>query len=66
MIARPRQIAMYLCKDLTNHSLQDIGVAFAGRNHTTVLHAYKTIQRLLSINIDISEDISNLLRILSS
>lgn len=64
-IARPRQIAMCLAKDLTNHSLPEIGDGFGGRDHTTVLHACRKIKELLSSNIDIQEDYKNLLRILS-
>lgn len=65
-IARPRQIAMTLAKDLTNHSLPEIGGAFGGRDHTTVIHAYRKIQELKEIDNDISEDFSNLLRMLTS
>lgn len=65
-IARPRQVAMSLCKELTNHSLPEIGDAFGGRDHTTVLHACKTIKRLRESDADIAEDCSNLLRILST
>ena len=43
-IARPRQVAMALAKELTNHSLPEIGDAFGGRDHTTVLHAVRTIE----------------------
>ena len=65
-IARPRQIAMALSKELTNHSLPEIGDAFGGRDHTTVLHACRKIAELLKSNIDIQEDYKNLLRILSA
>ncbi len=65
-VARPRQVAMYLCKDLTNHSLPEIGEAFGGRDHTTVLHACRKIKELLGTSADISEDVSNLLRTLST
>lgn len=65
-VARPRQVAMCLCKELTNHSLPEIGDAFGGRDHTTVLHACKTIKKLRESDADISEDFSNLLRILST
>tara|TARA_R110002110_G_scaffold65206_5_gene180071 strand:+ start:10768 stop:12213 length:1446 start_codon:yes stop_codon:yes gene_type:complete len=65
-IARPRQVAMSLCKELTNHSLPEIGDAFGGRDHTTVLHACKTIKRLRESDADIGEDVSNLSRILST
>lgn len=65
-VARPRQVAMALCKELTNHSLPEIGDAFGGRDHTTVLHACRTIKALRDSDPDISEDFSNLLRILST
>lgn len=65
-IARPRQIAMALSKQLTNHSLPEIGDAFGGRDHTTVLHACRKVAELHEENIDIQEDYKNLLRILSA
>ena len=65
-IARPRQVAMSLAKELTNHSLPEIGEAFGGRDHTTVLHACRKINELKSTEIRIKEDYGNLLRILSS
>ena len=65
-LARPRQIAMSLAKELTNHSLPEIGQAFGGRDHTTVLHACRTIKDLREANINITEDYQNLLRILST
>lgn len=65
-VARPRQVGMFLCKELTNHSLPEIGDAFGGRDHTTVLHACRQIKELMSKNVDVSEDVSNLLRILST
>lgn len=65
-VARPRQIAMTLAKELTNHSLPEIGDGFGGRDHTTVLHAYRKIQELKESNSDIAEDLMNLLRILST
>jgi len=65
-VARPRQMAMCLAKDLTNHSLPEIGDAFGGRDHTTVLHACRTVKKLLSSHIDIQEDHKNLMRILSA
>ncbi|WP_305790512.1 chromosomal replication initiator protein DnaA, partial [Candidatus Berkiella cookevillensis] len=65
-VARPRQVAMSLCKELTNHSLPEIGDAFGGRDHTTVLHACKTIKNLRESDADMAEDCSNLLRILST
>ena len=65
-VARPRQVAMTLSKELTNHSLPEIGDAFGGRDHTTVLHACKQINKLRHSSIDIQEDYNNLLRSLSS
>lgn len=65
-IARPRQIAMALSKELTNHSLPEIGDAFGGRDHTTVLHACRKIEELKISEIRIMEDYSNLIRTLSS
>ncbi len=65
-VARPRQLAMALSKELTNHSLPEIGHAFGGRDHTTVLHACRTIKRLREESHDMKEDYTNLIRILSS
>ncbi len=65
-VARPRQVAMYLAKDLTNHSLPEIGDAFGGRDHTTVLHACRKIKELLESDADIREDVKNLLRTLTT
>ncbi len=65
-VARPRQVAMYLAKDLTNHSLPEIGNVFGGRDHTTVLHACRKIKELLDSDADIREDVKNLLRSLTT
>ncbi|MCY4044715.1 MAG: chromosomal replication initiator protein DnaA [Cellvibrionales bacterium] len=65
-VARPRQVAMALAKELTSHSLPEIGDAFGGRDHTTVLHACKKIQELKENSTDIREDVNNLLRILTT
>ena len=65
-VARPRQVAMYLAKELTNHSLPEIGEAFGGRDHTTVLHAYRTINGFRQNDTSVSEDVTNLLRILTT
>ncbi|HXK00562.1 MAG TPA: chromosomal replication initiator protein DnaA [Buchnera sp. (in: enterobacteria)] len=65
-VARPRQIAMAMSKKLTNHSLPEIGNAFGGRDHTTVLHACRKIEQLRENNHDIKEDFSNLIQTLSS
>ena len=64
-IARPRQLAMALAKELTNHSLPEIGDAFGGRDHTTVLHACRKVAELRASSADISEDYRNLSRLLS-
>lgn len=65
-VARPRQVAMALAKELTNHSLPEIGNAFGGRDHTTVLHACRIISEFRQMNTDIEEDYTNLLRILTT
>ncbi len=65
-IARPRQVAMALAKELTNHSLPEIGKSFGGRDHTTVLHACRKIEELKESNRDVREDYNNLLRLLTS
>lgn len=65
-IARPRQMAMTLSKELTNHSLPEIGDAFGGRDHTTVLHAFRTIHSLKESDTSLGEDYLNLMRILST
>ena len=65
-IARPRQIAMALAKELTNHSLPEIGDSFGGRDHTTVLHACRKVKELRETENDIREDYQNLLRTLTT
>jgi len=65
-VARPRQMAMCLSKELTNHSLPEIGDAFGGRDHTTVLHACKQIKKLRGESQDLAEDYNNLLRALAT
>jgi chromosomal replication initiator protein len=64
-VARPRQVAMALAKELTTHSLPEIGDAFGGRDHTTVMHACKRIKDLRDIEQRMQEDYSNLLRTLT-
>jgi len=64
-ITRPRQVAMSLAKELTTHSLPEIGDAFGGRDHTTVLHACRRIKELRNIENRIREDYQNLLRTLT-
>ncbi len=64
-IARPRQVAMALAKELTNHSLPEIGDAFGGRDHTTVLHACRRVKELRESERRVGEDYMNLLRTLA-
>lgn len=65
-VARPRQVAMALAKELTNHSLPEIGEAFGGRDHTTVLHACRKVKELQESSRDMSEDVKHLLRALTT
>jgi chromosomal replication initiator protein len=65
-LARPRQLAMSLAKELTNHSLPEIGDAFGGRDHTTVLHACKKIAELRKESTSHEEDYRNLTRALTN
>ncbi|MGB7757870.1 MAG: chromosomal replication initiator protein DnaA [Salinisphaera sp.] len=65
-IARPRQLAMALAKELTNHSLPEIGQGFGGRDHTTVLHACRKVKELRETDTRMDEDYVNLSRILTS
>jgi len=65
-ITRPRQIAMALAKELTSMSLPEIGDAFGGRDHTTVLHAQRKVQELIATDVRVREDYQNLQRILGA
>jgi chromosomal replication initiator protein len=65
-VARPRQVAMALAKELTQMSLPDIGEAFGGRDHTTVLHACRKIAQLRNTSNEMTVDISSLLKVLRS
>lgn len=65
-VARPRQVAMALAKELTKKSLPEIGQAFGGRDHTTVLHATRRVKELIDSDASIEEDYKNLLRTLTS
>jgi chromosomal replication initiator protein len=65
-VARPRQIAMYLAKQLTTRSLPEIGRKFGGRDHTTVMHAVKKVEELRSADHILQEDIDRLRRSLES
>ena len=64
-IARPRQFVMALSKELTNHSLPEIGDAFGGRDHTTVLHGCRRVASLREMDKRINDDYLNLLRTLT-
>ena len=64
-VARPRQVAMALAKELTSHSLPEIGDAFGGRDHTTVLHACRRVKELRGVEQRVGEDYTNLLRTLT-
>ncbi len=63
-IARPRQVAMWLCREVTSHSFPEIGDAFGGRDHTTVIHAVKTIDSLRSKDNELNHDLHVLLQVL--
>ena len=65
-VARPRQVAMYLCKQLTPRSLPEIGRKFGGRDHTTVMHAVRKIEELRASDRAMAEDIELLRRMLES
>jgi len=65
-VARPRQVAMYLCKQLTSRSLPEIGRKFGGRDHTTVMHAVRKVDELRSTDSGFSEDVDLLRRMLES
>jgi chromosomal replication initiator protein len=65
-VARPRQVAMSIAKELTNHSLPEIGEAFGGRDHTTVLHACRKVKELEGADREVQRDLKNLYRTLST
>ncbi len=65
-VARPRQVAMYLSKQLTSRSLPEIGRAFGGRDHTTVMHAVRKIEELVKLDSAFAEDVELLTRMLES
>ena len=65
-VARPRQVAMYLAKQLTTRSLPEIGRKFGGRDHTTVMHAVRKIDELRAADPGLSEDIDLLKRMLET
>ncbi len=64
-IARPRQIAMYLAKNLTTSSYPEIGRKFGGRDHTTIMHAVKKVEELLVHDSEMSDDVELLRSLLS-
>ena len=66
LIARPRQMAMSLSKELTQHSLPSIGNAFGGRDHTTVIHAQKTINQLRQTDEKIEREYNLLIQMLNT
>ena len=63
-IARPRQVAMWLCREVTSHSFPEIGDAFGGRDHTTVIHAVKTIDGLKTKDNELNHDLHVLVQVL--
>ncbi len=65
-VARPRQLAMSIAKELTSHSLPEIGESFGGRDHTTVLHACRKVKELESMDREVQRDLKNLYRTLST
>jgi chromosomal replication initiator protein len=66
VVARPRQVAMYLSKQLTSRSLPEIGRAFGGRDHTTVMHAVRKVEELVKLDTAFAEDVELLTRMLES
>ncbi len=64
-VARPRQVAMYLTKQLTPRSLPEIGRKFGGRDHTTVMHAIRRIEELRAVDAVLNDDIEQLRRLLT-
>jgi len=63
-IVVPRQLAMYVCKHFTDSSLKTIGLHFGGRDHSTVIHAYQTIQEKIQQNLDLKKDVEEILETL--
>jgi len=63
-VARPRQVAMYLAKQLTSRSLPEIGRRFGGRDHTTVMHAIRKVEELRGSDASFAEDVDLLRRVL--
>ena len=65
-VARPRQIAMFLCKSLTTFSYPEIGKAFGGKDHTTVMHAVKKIEELKQHDTKFDEDVNLIAQMITS
>mgnify|MGYP001317678911 FL=1 len=65
-VARPRQIAMYLAKQMTSRSLPEIGRRFGGRDHTTIMHGVRKIEELRGADSGLAEDIDLLRRLLEA
>jgi chromosomal replication initiator protein len=65
-VARPRQVAMYLSKQLTSRSLPEIGRKFGGRDHTTVMHAVRKVEELKATDASFAEDVELLRRMLEA
>jgi chromosomal replication initiator protein len=65
-IARPRQIAMYLAKQLTSRSLPEIGRRFGGRDHTTIMHGVRKVEELMTSDSQLSDDLQMLKRLLQA
>ncbi len=63
-IARPRQVAMYLAKQLTSRSLPEIGRRFGGRDHTTIMHGVRKIEELMTLDSQLADDLQLLKRLL--
>ena len=63
-VARPRQMAMYLCKTLTSRSLPEIGRRFGGRDHTTIMHGVRKIEELMATDSQLADDLQLLRRLL--
>ena len=66
VVARPRQIAMFLSKNLTSKSLPEIGRKFGGRDHTTVIHAVKKIEELKLVDVQVADEVEILRRTLEA
>lgn len=63
-IVLPRQVAMYLCRELTEQSFPEIGEYFGGKDHTTVLHAYNKIKADIQVNNELKEKINRIIQVI--